>query len=110
MEGAEVLHPYHFIELLQSRPESFFTSKVIAGRERMACIQTDTDAGFVVDERDDVAEVFERRADDVAGASHVFDEGFDGFGGGVGAVERFGYAGNGGGAGRGACGARAGED
>ena len=68
----------------------------------MACVQADAYARFVVHEGDDVAEVFEGGADDGVGAGHVFEHGFDGFGGGEGAVERAGDAGYGGGAGVGA--------
>lgn len=58
----------------------------------MAGVQADADARFVVHEGDDVAEVFEGRADHVAGAGHVFQDRFYVRGGGEGAVERGGDA------------------
>lgn len=69
----------------------------------MAGIETDADTFLVIYERDDVAQVFKGRTDDVAAARHGFEDGRDGSGGCVRAVEGFGYAGNGGGPGVAAC-------
>jgi hypothetical protein len=58
----------------------------------MASVDADAYPGFVVDESDDVAKVFECGTDDVALASHVLEEGDDRGGGGVGFVEVGGYS------------------
>jgi len=69
-------------------------TQIVAGGERVARVQADAYAGFVVDLRDDVAEVFEAVADDGAFAGHVFEEGGYGVGGCVSAVEGGGDAGD----------------
>lgn len=73
----------------------------MAGGEKVACVDADADAGFVLrgDEGDYGGEVGEGGADEGGGTGHGFEEGGYVGGGGEGAVQSRGYAGDGGGAG-----------
>ena len=106
VERAEVFQPDYLLEIIQRLFESRRFPQVVPRGVDVAGIETDADPFLVIDEGDDVAQVFERGADDVAAARHGFEDGRDGSGGRVGAIEGFGDAGDGGGAGVAACPAR----
>ena len=99
VERAEVFQPDYLLEIIQRLFESRRFPQIVSCGVDVAGIETDADPLLVIYEGDDVAQVFERGADDVAAARHAFEDGRDGSGGRVGAIEGFGYAGDGGGAG-----------
>ena len=99
VQRAEVFHADDGIEIVEGAFKSVRGAEVVARRERVACVDANADAGFVVNLGDYVTEVLKGAADDVAATGHVLEDGFDGFGGCVGVVERRGYAADGGGAG-----------
>ena len=99
VQRAQVFHADDGIESIEGVFESVRGAEIVARRERVACVDADADAGFIVDLGDYVAEVFEGAANDVATTGHVLEDRFDGFGSCVGVVEGCGYPGDGGGAG-----------
>ena len=103
VERAEVFQPDYLLEIIQRLFESRRVPQIVPRGVDVAGIETNADPFLVIYEGDDVAQVFERGADDVAAARHGFEDGRDGAGGCVRAVKGFGYAGNGGGAGVAAC-------
>ena len=103
VERAEVFQSDYLLEIVQRLFESRRFPQIVPRGVDVAGIETDADPFLVIYEGDDVAQVFERGADDVTAARHGFEDGRDGAGGCVRAVEGFGDAGNGGGAGVAAC-------
>ena len=106
VERAKVFQPNYLLEIFQRPFESHRFPQIVPRGVDVAGIEADADPFLVVYEGDDVAQVFERGADDVAAARHGFEDGRDGSSGCVGAVEGFSYAGDSGGAGVAACPAR----
>ena len=106
VERAEVFQPDYLLEIVQRLFEGGRCPQIVSRGVDVAGIEADADPFLVIHEGDDVPQVFKRGADDVAAARHGFEDGRDASGGCVGAVESFGYAGDGGGAGVAACPAR----
>ncbi len=89
MHGPEVLFADPLVEFGEGLLEGRGVAQVVARGEGVAGVQADGDAGFIVDKRDDVVEVLEAGADDVAGwaGGHVFEERQHGAGCSVGFVQ-----------------------
>jgi hypothetical protein len=60
----------------------------------VACIQADSNSGLVINESNDVSEVFKSRPNDVSSASHILEQYFHKRGCAVGAIESISYAGD----------------
>ena len=95
MQGAEVGEADYGVELGEGGLEGGGGAKVVAGGEGVASVETDADARFVLDLRDDVTDVFKGRADDVAACGHVLEDGDHGAGFLVRTIQTFRYAGDG---------------
>lgn len=60
------------VEFGKNLIESGWVAEIVSGSEDVAGVETDSDAGFILDEGDYVGEVGERGADYVARAGHCF--------------------------------------
>lgn len=60
------------VEFGENLVESGWVAEVVSGSEDMAGVETDSNAGFVLDEGDYVGEVGECGSDYVAGTGHCF--------------------------------------
>ncbi len=94
VERTKVFHPHYFVEGVQCLFESHGFSQVISRSVNVTCVKTYPNSFLVVYESDDVAQVFEGRANYVTTTCHCFEDGRYGLGGCMGSVESLGYTGN----------------
>ena len=92
MQGTEVGEADYRVELGEGGLEGGGGAKVVAGGESVASVETDADARFVLDLRDDVADVLKGQAYDVAACGHVLEDGDHGAGFLVRTIQTFCYA------------------
>lgn len=106
VQRLEVPEPHHPVKLGHGGGKGVGRAEIVARGKGVARVEAHADAVLVRDALDDVAQVLEAPANDVAVAAHVFEDGDDGVGGLVGLVELGGDAARGGGHGGAAGGAR----
>ena len=86
MQRFQVAQPNRVVEGVKHDAKCSGGTQVVAGSEDVASVEADAHAGLVAHEVNDITQVGEGCAHDGAATGHGFEEGDDGFSGGVGGV------------------------
>ena len=79
MQRAKIFHPYNLVKVVQCLFESCGRSEVVSSCKDMTGVEAHADPLLVFDLCNNVTQIFESRADDIAAASHSFEDGRDCF-------------------------------